>query len=327
MFTKSEIKMSKGYIDGRTFWEETEISFLKDNYLILGTKEISYIINRTKDTIQNKLRELGLHRGNEVRRSIMSRLMSGKNNPMYKRKHSVETLNIMKEKKRILSESGKLSSWNKGLTKETDERVKKYGAKVSIAKRGRKPSPESKEKLIIGLKKRWSSEEGEIMKERASQRWIKNNPMNDPLLREKARINKIKKLASGEIIPLRGDKHGRWAGGVAYEPYTPEFNKAFKLAIKQREGFMCIKCGMREEDSKILFKSGLHTHHIDYMKENTFKENCCALCNRCNAEANANRNHWTKFFQSLLSERYGYQYSEDGKIMLNWETAEENCRK
>jgi len=32
---------------------------------------------------------------------------------------------------------------------------------------------------------------------------------------------------------------------------------------------------------------------------------------------NLNRAYWTKFFQDLLSKKYGYSYSEDGKIIIN----------
>lgn len=115
----------------------------------------------------------------------------------------------------------------------------------------------------------------------------------------------------------KGENNPNWLGGKSFEPYTKEFTQSFKLAIRQRDGFMCIKCGMREEDVKILFKRKLICHHIDYIKENTFKENCCALCLRCNTEVNKDRKSWTKFFQSLLSERYEYKYSEDNKIILN----------
>lgn len=123
---------------------------------------------------------------------------------------------------------------------------------------------------------------------------------------------KIKVWSKG----VTGPKHPSWKGGKSFEPYTPEFNKQFKEAIKIRDGFLCLKCGMREEDSKILFGRKLHIHHIDYIKENTFAENCCATCNRCNVEVNSNRASWTKFFQSMLSERYGYKYSEDGKVII-----------
>jgi hypothetical protein len=120
-----------------------------------------------------------------------------------------------------------------------------------------------------------------------------------------------------------GDGHWNWKGGIPPEPYPLEFNKSFKLAIKQRDGFMCLKCGMREEDHIRLFGRKEHIHHIDYDKELTIPENCCSLCIRCNIEVNTNRTHWIKFFQSLLSERYGYVYSEDGKPMINIEVKNE----
>ncbi len=128
---------------------------------------------------------------------------------------------------------------------------------------------------------------------------------------------------AGKLVPhnkgkpfLVMEKNPRWLGGISFEPYTSEFNKAFKLLIKQRDGFLCTKCGMREEDSLVLFKQKLHVHHINYEKKVTILENCCSLCLRCNAEVNSNRSSWTKFFQSLLSERYGYKYSENGDIIL-----------
>jgi len=32
--------------------------------------------------------------------------------------------------------------------------------------------------------------------------------------------------------------------------------------------------------------------------------------------AGFNRKYWIKFFQSLLSEKYGYQYSENQEIIM-----------
>lgn len=115
---------------------------------------------------------------------------------------------------------------------------------------------------------------------------------------------------------LSGEKIHTFNNWSANKPYTKEFNKQFKLYIKQRDGFLCLKCGMREEDSKSLFKSSLHIHHIDYNKHLTLQENCCSLCTRCNSEVNFNRPSWTTFFQSLLKERYGYTYDELGNILI-----------
>ena len=73
-----------------------------------------------------------------------------------------------------------------------------------------------------------------------------------------------------------------------------------------------MKCGIhREKLSKVLT-----VHHMNYDKKMSIPQNCCALCRRCNIEVNKNRPHWTKFFQSLLSEKYDYQYSETGEIIL-----------
>lgn len=139
------------------------------------------------------------------------------------------------------------------------------------------------------------------------------------LLMEKGKLNIWNRGLTSEKDSriLSGEKSGQWQGGLSFEPYTPDFNKTFKVAIKQRDGFLCLKCGMREEDSEVLFKRKLLIHHIDYTKENTIKENCCVLCLRCNTEVNSNRISWKKFFQSMLSERYGYKYDEYQNIILN----------
>ena len=76
-----------------------------------------------------------------------------------------------------------------------------------------------------------------------------------------------------------------------------------------------MKCGKHQE------KEGrsLCVHHINYDKKLSIPQNCCALCVNCNTDVNANRKHWIKFFQSLLVEKYNYQYSENQEIILNFE--------
>lgn len=110
-----------------------------------------------------------------------------------------------------------------------------------------------------------------------------------------------------------GDKNPAWIDGRSFEPYTKEFNDKFRKEIRKRDNHICMKCGIHQEK----LSRTLDVHHIDYIKENTFEQNCCALCQRCNVEVNTNRLSWTKFFQSLLSERYNYKYSENGDIILN----------
>lgn len=120
--------------------------------------------------------------------------------------------------------------------------------------------------------------------------------------------------ALGEKNPMYGrilERNPNWQGGISFEPYDKRFNNQFKRLIRKRDNYICLKCGKHQEKQS----RALIVHHIDYNKKLNIKENCCSLCNVCNSEVNFNRRHWTKFFQSLLSEKYGYKYEED-KIIL-----------
>lgn len=200
-------------------------------------------------------------------------------------------------RRKILLNKGRLKVWNKDLTKEDPRVLNNISSEKSISSRFKK---------------------GHRSK-------IKGKTLEEFYGNERAKDIKIKgsKSHKGQIAWNKGkvfltrEKNPRWLGGISFEPYTLDFNKRFKEEIRIRDGFLCIKCGMKEEDQLVIFKRKLSIHHVNYIKKETFPENCCTVCVRCNAEVNTNRPHWTKFFQSLLSERYGYQYTEDGKIILN----------
>ncbi len=148
--------------------------------------------------------------------------------------------------------NGKLS-WNIGLTKETDERVKK-GAEKN---------------------------------------------------RGKFVISKFKK----------GKKHPFFNNWSSLLPYDKNFNIKFKKFIRERDG-CCMICNIGFEDLKLL-KRRIHIHHINYDKQCSIPQNCISLCNSCHAKTQINREHWTKFFQSLLTEKYDYQYSENNEVIFN----------
>lgn len=207
------------------------------------------------------------------------------------------------ERRRVLTKAGKITAWSKGLTKEMDHRIKPC-------------SPERKEMMRqLGLSLKGKPKSPEAARKSAETRrklFAEGKLIHPNLGKHLSEETRKKQSAARQGIPLE-----EWNRFVSFEPYTLAFNKLFKEFIRQREGFMCLKCGIREEDVRQLFKQNLHVHHIDYNKENTLKENCCSLCLRCNIEANTNRPHWTKFFQSLLSERYGYQYDSNQNIIIN----------
>lgn len=171
----------------------------------------------------------------------------------------------------------------------------------------------------------WKRQQSELMKI--------NNPFKGKHHSEEKKKEhsvKLKKLyASGQLIaPNKGkvfsletrnkisktriingtaklQRNPAWLGGKSFEPYTIDFNKAFKQAIILRDN-NCLICGSNER---------LAVHHINYNKLETTKENCILLCNNCHLKTNFNRNQWQNFCQSLLTEKYFYKY-QDGKMII-----------
>ena len=143
-----------------------------------------------------------------------------------------------------------------------------------------------------------------------------NNPMKNPIYKKKA-IKSLKEgYKSGKIkisgVALKsslgltkGKNHPNWLGGKSFESYDIMFNNLFKKFILLRDGYCCMVC---KEDYKKGVRKTFCVHHINYNKKDTTEENCIGLCNSCHAKTNFNRTYWIKFFQTLMSDRYGYEY-------------------
>lgn len=91
-----------------------------------------------------------------------------------------------------------------------------------------------------------------------------------------------------------GENSTNWQGGKSFEPYGPEFNKALKLAIRERDGFICQLC--REPEN-----GRIHScHHIDYDKTNNDPDNLNTLCRSCHTRTGTNRAFWTNLFRARM---------------------------
>ena len=225
-------------------------------------------------------------------RDKMSKAHSGENNSFFGKHHTESTRKKIGDGNRgkIRSEitRKKLSKANKGLL--AGEKNPNYG---------KHPSKETIKKLSESLKgntnmlgKHHSPKTIEGIRKRMTG---KNNPMYG--------------------VHLIGDKNGNWLGGKSFEPYTPDFNGQFKRAIRERDNHCCVVCNKPQEE----LKRCLSVHHIDYNKLNSFPQNCVSLCRGCHLQTNKNRKAWIVFFQKLLKEKYGYQYTQDQKIILDFD--------
>jgi len=225
--------------------------------------------------------------------------------------------NIYSEKTLKSNSNKHKNSYEERYGKEKADKIKK---KISIKMSQRVLSDDHKKNIgkANKLKLKGKSfeqihgkEKAKIIKEKiGANNWAKRMKGNFP----KKTLEKKRKNMTGEnngMFGRRGELASNWHGGKKFEPYTKDFNKHFKLLIKQRDNFTCLKCNLNEVDHKQLYNGqGLVIHHIDYDKEDSSEENCCTLCHRCHGETNFNREFWIVFFQSLLSERYGYIYNE-----------------
>jgi hypothetical protein len=225
-------------------------------------------------------------------------LAAGEKNPMYKHKYTPETLK-------------KMSESHKGYV--TSEATKK---KLSLAMRGRYVSPETRKKKSEAMNKIYATTN---LKERLSKMWTgKNNPMYGKPAWTKGK----KGIYSEEFRKKISDNakarfanpanHPMWKGGKSYEPYTLEFNTKFKNAIRKRDNQVCMVCGIHREK----LTQALDVHHINYDKALSVEQNGVSCCHSCHSKTNVNRKYWINFFQQLLHDRYGYNYTEDNVIKL-----------
>lgn len=203
---------------------------------------------------------------------------------------------------------------------------------------GHKPTEETKQKMSLALKgKRRSIESIERGKATVKYQYANNLRLNPNLgkklsEKEKQRLSESLKLAykTGKKKPVRmmgkanpfygkhhseeimkriilansGENSHKWNGGSSFEPYDINFNNRFKRAIRKRDNHICMLCNTHQEK----LSRTLSIHHIDYNKELSIPQNCISLCLSCHSKTNDNRPNWTKFFQDLLSQRYGYKY-------------------
>jgi predicted DNA-binding protein YlxM (UPF0122 family) len=221
---------------------------------------------------------------------------------IYNVKSDATIYNILKKnniKFRNRSESLKLSFnnrdiWNKGLNIKENKEIYK---RMYNEKRGKKISEYSKGKK---WEERYGKDISKNMKEKISKNRKGKKFYNS---------GQFKK----EDIRLIGERNPNWNGGLSFEQYDKYFNNSFKNSIRKRDNQICILCGIHREK----LNRALDIHHINYNKMLSIQENCIALCTSCHMKTNGNRKNWTKFFQDLLHEKYGYEYSKDLEPIVN----------
>jgi 5-methylcytosine-specific restriction endonuclease McrA len=172
------------------------------------------------------------------------------------------------------------------LSKETKEKIRM----INI---GKKQSPETIEKRVSKLR-------GGHMTQENKRKLIEANTgrkMSEETKRKiimshlgKHHTEEWKKRMSERMSK---ENHPLWLGGISFEPYSVDWTRTLKKAIKERDKYICQICS----------NEGTHVHHIDYNKKNCNPDNLITLCLSCHAKTNFNREYWIDYFKLRMEEK------------------------
>lgn len=91
----------------------------------------------------------------------------------------------------------------------------------------------------------------------------------------------------------KGKDNPRWRGGTSYNPYSVDWTKTLRRAIRERDNYTCQLGGELQGDR------AFDVHHIDYDRENCDPENLITLCRKCHTITNDNREYWSRYLKIL----------------------------
>ncbi len=178
--------------------------------------------------------------------------------------------------------------------KKLSEAAKKQFASGNHPMQGKKHSEETKKKLRAAWAKKKGEQrhrakatqfkEGELPAHREGCGCFRCNPK--PLTaKQKKEISERNKRTGLRPPVTKGKDHPCWQGGISFGSYSEEFNAELKEFIRERDGYLCQRCGRSQEEEG----RRLSVHHINHDKQDCSPENLVSTCRSCNSYFNFHR--------------------------------------
>ena len=197
-------------------------------------------------------------------------------------------------------------------------------AKISKALTGIKRSDATKELLRnINLgKKRPPEDCAKISIALSNRVWLASSCEKISISKKGKKLsvehrNNISKATIGKPRSNTKERNGAWKGGISFEPYCEKFTKEFRERVRVFFDYTCQICGHVWS----VGERHLAVHHVNFNKDSCCNEDVeplfVPLCTSCHTKTNFDREHWEKYFTSIITERY------DGGCYLSKDEMEE----
>ena len=150
---KNDVNYLSGRFQGVNstyFWTSKQLKLLKENFENKTNTEILNLIKLPLNVIKNKAKFFKLKRSEKIKTRNLSESLKGRIFSDEWKKKISESYKLRSKESYIGKNNGMYGKipWNKGLTSETDKRVKKIGIKNSITKKQNWDNLTEKERLI-----------------------------------------------------------------------------------------------------------------------------------------------------------------------------------
>lgn len=201
--------------------------------------------------------------------------------------------------------NGSIKNWTEGKTKEIDERIKQTSDKLKGHKIFIDPHilGDINKKRLEG--KTWEELYGE---EKASE--IREQVMGENNVRWVSLETRTCACGCNETFEVKktDPQEFIWTHntrGVNNPNWKGGLDKQFYLGFTRK-----LKKQVKERDgNKCALCSAtskkLDVHHIDYNKKHSVSENLITLCPKCHSKTNFNREYWQEFFKPIMEKIYG----------------------